>query len=140
MNIDVSGMTEATGKIYLRVNWVDRMRGGVSFGGTNIVAVCTKAWWKTKSPEAQNGAIIHEVGHQLGMAASGKGILPDKISTFYDSSKGHKGPHCHAGIARGQERYDGKKDKAASKCMMYGATNGISAFCNECSKALKKVD
>ena len=140
VDIDVSRLPAETGTIELKVNWVDRMRGGISFRGTNIVAICTKAWWQTKSETAQNQAIVHEVGHQLGMVANGSRILPDKTPNHYDNSKGHKGNHCHAGIPTGQARYDSKADKAASTCVMYGATNGKIAFCSECAKALKKVD
>ena len=126
------------------------MRGGLSFGGTNVVAVCTKAWWKDKSTQAQNEVMIHEMGHQFGMSvkggprvANGKISNPsllDAISTHYDDSKGHKGNHCHAGIPSGQARYDGNENKVLSTCVMYGSTNGKSTFCAECSSALRKVD
>ncbi len=140
VDIDVSWLPAETGTITLKVNWVDRMRGGLSFRGTNIVAICTKSWWQTRSELDQNQVIVHEVGHQLGMVANGNGILPTKTSYHYDNSKGHKGNHCHAGIPVGQTRYDSRTDKGISTCVMYGATNGKSAFCSECAKALKKVD
>lgn len=44
VSVDISSLPAETGTITLKVNWVDRMRGGLSFGGTNIVAICTKAW------------------------------------------------------------------------------------------------
>ena len=68
------------------------------------------------------------------------GLLPDKSPYYYDRNKGHAGTHCHYDIAAGQARYDSSSDRSNSKCVMYGATNGKSAFCAECAKILKKVD
>ncbi len=84
--------------------------------------------------------MVHEVGHQFGMTTDGTGILPDKIATYYDSSKGHVGNHCHYGIPAGQARYDSKVDLSRSRCVMYRATNGHSDFCVNCANAMKKVD
>jgi hypothetical protein len=140
VNIDISALPAETGTIKLKVNCVDYMRGGLSFKETNIVAICTRAWWRNINDNEQCQVIIHEVGHQLGMVANGKGKLPDKTPYHYDSSKGHVGNHCHYDIAAGQPRYDSSTDLANSKCVMYGSTNGKSAFCTECAKALKKVD
>lgn len=140
VSVDISSLPAEAGTITLKVNWVNRMRGGLSFGGTNIVAICTKAWWKSIDNTRQNQTIIHEMGHQLGMVADGGGKLPDKTSYFYDNTKGHIGEHCHYDIAAGQDRYDSDMDRINSKCVMYGATNWKSDFCPECAKALKKVD
>jgi len=129
-----------TGKIVLKLAWVDRMRAGLSFVGNNLICVCTKAWWQTISTVDQNQVIIHEMGHKIGMVPNGEGALPDKITTFYDDSKGHVGTHCHHGIPAGQARYDNSPDAALSDCVMYGATNGHSAFCVHCSEAAKKQD
>lgn len=140
VNIDVSALPKETGTILLKVNWVNRMRAGLSFPGINIVAICTKAWWTKISTNDQNGTIIHEIGHQLGMTSDGSGKLPDKISSFYDTSKGHIGNHCHYGIAAGQAKYDSNADSKLAKCVMYGSSNGYRSFCINCTKALKKVD
>ncbi len=151
VDIDVSWLPRTNGDVNLIVNWVDRMRGGVSFGGTNIVAICTKGYWKDVSTKLQNEIMIHEIGHQIGMAVKGgarvnqigKVVNPsklDSITTFYDTTQGHQGNHCHAGIPLGQARYDGRNDKKLSTCVMYGSTNGKSSFCAECANALRKVD
>ena len=140
VNVDISTLAADNGTIVMKTNLVNRMRGGLSFTGTNIVAICTKAWWQSKSNNDQNQVIIHEVGHQLGMVATGSGKLPDKTSYHYDDTKGHVGNHCHMGIPAGQARYDSRADGALSQCVMYGATNGKSVFCVECTKALRKVD
>lgn len=140
VKIDVSKLTSGTGTITLTVTWVDRMRAGLSFGGTNLICVCTKAWWKNKTSAQQNEVIIHEMGHKIGMVPDGTGKLPDKTDTFYDSTKGHVGTHCHHGIPAGQARYDTSADASLSDCVMYGSTNSQSAFCEHCAVAAKKQD
>ncbi|MEP3415038.1 MAG: hypothetical protein ABJN66_08340 [Gilvibacter sp.] len=140
VKIDVSKLPRGTGTVTLKVTWVDRMRAGLSFGGSNLICVCTKAWWKNKSLAQQNEVIIHEMGHKIGMVPGGTGKLPDKTDTFYDSSKGHVGTHCHHGIPAGQARYDSATDASLSDCVMYGSTNSHSAFCEHCSVAAKKQD
>ena len=125
VNVDVSTLPAEIGTITLIVNWVNRMRGGLSLTGTNIAVVCTRSWWQYKSNSYQNQVIVHEVGHQLGMVPNGlrssKSKL-DKVSSHYDHT--HAGDHCYK----------------PTGCVMYGATNGKSAFCVECIKAVKKVD
>ncbi len=140
VKVKVSGLTAATGSIILRVNWVNRFRGGLSFGGGNLICVCTRAFWSTKSNASQNQTMIHEMGHKVGMVADGTGKGPDKVNTLYDTSKGHVGNHCHKGIPAGQARYDSSADLALSTCVMYGATNGKSAFCDKCAPAVRKQD
>lgn len=139
VKIDVSGLPAATGTITLEVNWIDIMAGGTSYGA-NLISVCTKSWWTDKPTSGQNDIIVHEMGHKLGMAVDGIGKKPDKIPTYYDSSKGHVGNHCHHGIPAGQARYDSSADQTASDCVMYGATNGKSAFCEHCTVAVRKQD
>jgi len=141
VEIDVSKIaTPQTGTLTLTVTWVDRMRAGLSFTANSLICVCTKGYWQTKSASAQNEVIIHEMGHKIGMVPDGTGILPDKTTTFYDSTKGHVGTHCHKGIPGGQARYDASADSALSACVMYGSTNGHSGFCNHCAVAARKQD
>jgi len=140
VNIDVSGLPSEIGTITLKINRVNRMRAGLSFGGTNIVAICTKAWWQVITTQNQNEVIVHEVGHQFKMVVDGSGILPEKTANFYDSTKGHVGSHCHTGIPAGQARYDSQADLTLSLCVMYGATNNHSDFCSDCAIAVKKID
>lgn len=140
VEIDVSTLPRKQGKIEMKVNIVDRMRGGLSFGNKSIVAICTRSWWRNVPGAQQNHVAIHEVGHQVGMTSDGAGIKPDKVPTYYNNSKGHVGPHCHYGIPAGQARYDARRDLNRSRCVMYGAVNGHSSFCDHCSDALKKAD
>jgi hypothetical protein len=140
VRIDVSALPLATGKIYLVVNIVDRMRGGISFYGGNLICVCTKAWWSTFGTKMQNEVIVHELGHKMGMAADGSRKLPDKTVSWYDDAKGHRGNHCFYGLSATQVRYDSSADLSRSKCVMYGATNDLSDFCVNCAPAVCKVD
>lgn len=140
VRIDVSALPHATGKIYLVVNIVDRMRGGISFFGGNLICVCTKAWWSTFDPKMQNEVIVHELGHKMGMVADGSGKLPDKTVSWYDDAKGHRGNHCFYGLSATQGRYDSDADLSGSKCVMYGVANDLSDFCVNCAPAVQKVD
>lgn len=136
VEIDVTGLPAATGDIALRVNWVDRMRGGLSFGGGNLICACSKAWWQNKAAVRQNEVLVHEFGHKVGMVADGTGKLPDKVSTWYDG-KGHVGPHCHEGVPLAATAFSGT---AGTTCVMFGATNQKSAFCANCKPAVRKMD
>ncbi len=140
IKVDVTGLPEGKGKIVLVVNWVDRMRAGLAFGGNNLICVCTKGWWNKKDTAGQNEVIIHEMGHKFDMTPDGKGKNVDKIASFYDSSKGHVGTHCFKGNAAGKARYDTAAVAAKTTCVMYGSTNGKSTLCSNCKKAMKKQD
>jgi len=140
VSISVNHIPVGEGNIKLIVNWVDRMRAGMEFPGGNLICVCTRAWWQNENTKSQNQTMIHEMGHKVGMVASGAGKLPEKVATYYDDLKGHKGPHCYFGNPDYQARYDSATDRNRSRCVMYGETNGISSFCSNCKKALRKLD
>jgi hypothetical protein len=140
VQIDVSALPPTTGKIELVVNIVDRMRGGISFPGGNLICVCTKAWWSTVDAKMQNEVIIHELGHKMGMVADGSGKLPDRAVSWYDNAKGHRGNHCFYGLSATQARYDSDADLSGSNCVMYGAANNLSDFCVNCAPAVLKLD
>lgn len=133
VKVKVTGLAAATGTLTLKVNWVNRMRGGLSVGG-NLICVCTRAWWRNTSTVDQNQIMIHEMGHKLGMVADGTGKLPDKTTTHY-TQKGHLGPHCHEGLP---VKASYSSDKGT--CVMFGATSAITAFCSNCEPAVKKMD
>lgn len=140
VNISVDHLPAGKGTITLTVNWVDRMRGGLAIGSGNLICVCSRAWWQNVSTADQNQVIIHEMGHKVGMASKGTGILPEKISTYYDDSKGHVGSHCHNGIPDSQARFDNAADGALAVCVMYGATSSKTAFCGVCKPIVRKLD
>lgn len=135
VTVDVTALPAGRGTITLVVNWVDMMRGGVSFGGGNLIAVCTRAWWVTKDDNSQNQVMIHELGHQVGMVSPGTGKLPDKPAKHY-TGRGHRGDHCHQGIPLATTF----SSSTGTTCVMFGATNGVTAFCSDCSPAVVKVD
>lgn len=135
VSIDVTALPAGTGTITLTVDWVNRMRGGVSFGG-NIVCICTRAWWRTKTTAAQNQVMIHELGHQFDMVPQGAGTSTDQPATQYSGS-GHVGSHCHNGISPPQASYSGA---TGSICVMFGATNGVTTFCANCLPCVRKTD
>ncbi len=140
VSINVSSLPKGEGKIFLRVNVVDRFRAGLASGRNPYVIVCTKAWWVKESPEDQNDVAIHEIGHKVHMVANGENGQPDKVVTHYNDEKGHVGDHCFYGNGPGATRYDTDIASKNSKCVMYGATNGKHQFCRNCSKAIRKVD
>jgi len=140
VRIDVSTLPRGTGTIELVVNVVEKMRGGLSYHGVNLICVCTKAWWSEIDTTTQNNIIAHEIGHKLGMVADGSGKLPDRTPSMYDDAKGHIGNHCFYGLPANQIRYGSSSDVLRSKCVMYGDTNGIGDFCVNCAPAVSKVD
>jgi hypothetical protein len=136
VDIDVTGLPTETGTLTITVNWVDRMRAGLASSG-NMVIICTRAWWNDKSTRAQNEVMIHEIGHMLGMVTNGSGTLPDTPAKHY-ANRGHVGNHCHSGLALRDSFASG--DNSGSNCVMFGATNGKSAFCGDCTPAVRKLD
>jgi type VI secretion system secreted protein VgrG len=73
------------------------------------------------------------MGHKVGMVPDGTTL--DATPNQY-TGKGHVGSHCHTGLAV-LATYSGVD---GSTCVMFGATNGLSAFCADCARAAKKVD
>lgn len=134
VKVKVDGLAAATGTITLKVNWVNRMRGGISIGGGNMICVCTRAWWANESTADQNQVMVHEMGHKIGMVPGGTGKGPDKTPNQY-TGKGHVGSHCHTGLPV-QASYS----EASGTCVMFGSTNNKSAFCADCVTAVKKED
>lgn len=133
VRVDVSWLPPGTGDIDLVVHGVALMRAGVALGNGNAVCVCTRAFWRSESNAQQNAVMIHEIGHKVGMVPNGTGV--DRSPTQYDES-GHRGSHCHNGITA-RANYGGV---AGSTCVMFGETNGLSAFCANCQPGVRKND
>lgn len=138
VHVDVTGLDAGTGTITLTVDWVDRMRGGVSLGGGATVVVCTRAWWQTISANDQNCTLVHELGHQFGMVPTGADRTLD-AHEFQYTGHGHVGSHCRKGVARAAG-YGDDASLAASRCVMFGTVNGRIAFCGDCAPQVRKVD
>ncbi|AFL74240.1 hypothetical protein [Thiocystis violascens] len=139
VEIDVTGLAVGRGRIDVKVNVVDRMRGGLALGGANQVCVCTRAWWSNQPDAKQECTIIHEIGHKLDMVVKGSGKQPDAVATHY-SGKGHAGDHCYQGCPAGEASYNTAANLSASQCVIFGAVNQKNAFCANCEKAVKKLD
>lgn len=139
IEVDVSDLPAGVGTLIVNVNVVDRMRGGLAFGGTPNICICTRAWWNTVGHHDQACTVVHEMGHQVHMVVDGSGNQPDRVTTQYDK-RGHVGSHCHNGCASGQEDYSTSDNVKASTCVMFGTVNGKVAFCGNCAPAMKKVD
>lgn len=139
VNVTTSGLPAGTGTIRLTVNWVDRMRGGLSFTGTSLVAICTRAWWTDISAAEQNQTLTHELGHQFGMVP--EGLTAEALDAHADqyTASGHVGSHCHHGVAA-KANYGDDASNTASDCVIFGATNGKLAFCPLCGPQVRKVD
>lgn len=139
VDIDVTGLPSGQGQIRLKVNVVDRMRGGLALGGANMTCVCTKAWWRVQPDAKQACTAVHELGHKFQMVAAGTGIEPDKCANHY-TAKGHVGDHCHSGCLASTPAYNNSTELAKSTCVMFGTVNQRLAFCSDCAPAVKKVD
>jgi hypothetical protein len=143
VSIDVSELPASEGTITLKVNCVDSMNGGLSFNEGNIICLCTRSWWTNESNLDQNQVLIHEMGHKIGMVADGLGISPDKVISLYgkySEAPTHVGNHCHHGIPDSDSPFDDIQNLLKSKCVMYGATNNITTFCENCKMALRRID
>jgi hypothetical protein len=90
------------------------------------------------SDEEQHAVAIHEIGHRIGMVASGEKKLPDKPATYYLGG-GHVGDHCSKGVPAGAN-LDSAEAERLSQCVMFGATNLKTAFCGDCAPVVKKLD
>jgi len=137
---------DTTGRIELVVNVVNRFRGGISYGGGNLICVCTRSWWRSETQLAQNAVLIHEMGHKIGMVPDGN---PSRTCDLEHTNalfpnqyrrRGHRGSHCCAGVgppAAGGE-YDGSE---APDCVMFGSSRqNVQDFCPHCTRAVNKVD
>jgi len=133
VNVKLSGLPAATGTITLKVYCVNRMRTGVSLGAGNLVCICTRVWWRTFSDSQQNGVIVHEIGHQLGLVPDGSGKGLDRTPNQF-VGKGYNGSHCHAGL---QEM--ASYANQSGSCVMFGASEHL-AYCPDCAMAARKVD
>ena len=72
------------------------------------------------------------------MVADGTGKKVDRTSKQYINQR-HRGSHCSNGY-----NYDAAtsvwSNGAGTKCVMYGSTNGVRAFCDVCEPAVRKTD
>lgn len=130
--------TSVTGELMLRILHIERMRGGFADSdGSNITTACTRYEWSDY--REQNKIMVHEAGHQFKMVVDNTvdGSLPDKPANHY-TGRGHKGDHCHTGLSL--KTLYALGDEASAGCVMFGAVSNKIEFCEDCAKAIKKVD
>lgn len=133
VRIKVSHLKADEGDIILKVRCVNSMVAGVAFHTSPVICISTRCYWTAVDPKQQNQVIIHELGHKCGMAPRGTGT--DRVPSHY-TARGHRGNHCHDGIALEKEF----KSSKGTNCVMFGAANGRLSFCPHCSIALQKED
>ncbi|VAW59613.1 hypothetical protein MNBD_GAMMA08-2635 [hydrothermal vent metagenome] len=139
-------VNDLEGVLELETYVVEKFLGGFSSGGSNEVLIATRSWWSAikKTSQSLIQTVNHEVGHKIGMVATGNvkkpAVKPNQV-TFLDSntpdshddlygqyhkncgkknnSKGHQGPHCENGV-----NYTKSKNTwyGTPKCVMFGST------------------
>lgn len=137
---------DTMGTIVLEVNGVNRFRGGVAYGGGNLICVCTRTYWRDVGTLEQNAIIIHEMGHKIGMVPNGNSSetcdLEGGTVQFPDHyiERGHRGNHCCAGVGPPTPGPDYSGSESPG-CVMFGrASSRVRDFCPPCAQAVNKVD
>lgn len=140
--------------IELKIKTVDGWINGFAYNGINLLAIANKAVWEDQGESCKAYTINHEVGHKVGMVATGVGRLPEKPPNLYGEKRGvndqdHMGPHCQKGANWDATKPRGKRWSGSPQCVMFGA-DGImdggtykpapAEFCSDCEKAVRKLD
>lgn len=142
-------LTERKGKLKVDIEYryVAGWSLGFSYRDVNLVTAAKYAEWEPVPAEQLEQTLTHEVGHKIGMVATGQRFLPSAPSTYYQDSfacnyGGHRGPHCRKGAT-----YLPRADEwtGAPGCVMFGddkTPQGSSpkTFCDECAKIVRKLD
>lgn len=97
-------------------------------------------------------AIIHEIGHMMGMVHDGRGRHLDKPNpdTYYSGQGQDDAPHCNTGATYTAPRRDGDPHvwTGTQGCVMYGAARRDTTagpyspltYCAGCSAVVRKID
>lgn len=113
--------------------------------GARVTTTAKATSFNDMPQETKDYTWNHEVGHRVGMAATGTGKSPDKHNFLYGENRGvndknHSGPHCENGATFSSNNWSG-----TPKCVMFGA-NGIGGahapkeFCPKCEPQVRKLD
>lgn len=138
--------------IKLTVRTAGAWSGGFAYTYIPLIAIATRSFFDDTGDDEQLATVMHEVGHKIGLAATGVGPVPDKTGDLYGYPKGsgddrgHWGPHCANGAG-----WDGSKWSGTPKCVMWGANGYWDAaakkfvkrkakFCPNCEKIIRKLD
>lgn len=153
-DIERNFFTKKKGRWFLKmtVRTAGGWSGGFAYTYIPLIAIATRSFFDDIDEDSQLATVMHEVGHKIGLAATGDGPVPDKTADLYGHPKGkgddrgHWGPHCANGAG-----WDGKKWSGTPNCVMWGA-NGYydkaakkfvkrkSTFCPNCEKIIRKLD
>jgi len=133
------------GTIEIKCWAVGGFQGGYSTGNSNLIVVCKRSWWtKGITDSERRQTAVHELGHKIGMAATGDRPFPanpgandvnfidhstpDSHGSLYgeyhrganSNAKGHVGNHCEKGMTA----YDASKDQWSGTpgCVMFGGS------------------
>jgi len=144
-----------TWHVELKLRIADNWSGGFAYTQINLLAIATRAFWKDKTRAEMAQVINHEIGHKVGMVATGRGRLPNAPPRLYGQNRGvndqdHRGPHCSKGATWDATKPRGQRWSGAPQCVMFGS-NGISnrggrwraapaVFCADCAAAVRKLD
>ncbi len=158
------GATRGSLQLSLDLRLVDSWTNGYQW--RNTVVIANRVVWEDMSAAVREYTLVHEIGHRLGMAASGTpsasmpaiapqapwaaAHTPDVHAQYYDQSwGGHAGGHCQNGA-----NWDGTNWGGAPSCVMFGA-DGVGwvnadgsvtinqappQFCPLCEPQVRKAD
>jgi hypothetical protein len=154
LKLDAAALKQVTdagkaGTIFCRfkVRIANSFSNGLSYSTVNLVLVAVRARWEDRTDASIGQTLIHEIGHKIGMVADGSAgrLAPDRPPFYYHqdlpafAGTTHAGRHCSKGATYdlGTKAWSGNP-----QCVMYGAGHSQrpASFCEDCSKALRKLD
>lgn len=124
---------------------------GETFPDYKLIVLATERNGTAFSDHHVKVAIIHEIGHMIGMVHGGTGRRLDKPDpdTYY-TGRGHDGPHCSAGASYTAPAHEGDPHvwTGNQTCVMYGAAMrdihsgpySPTTYCAGCSAVVRKID
>jgi len=131
-------------RVTLDLKLVQTFLGGYCPASAHMIVMATRSNWKDLLPDdstAVTAALIHEMGHKLGMVASGSCLSPDRPGGFYPTGKyagcTHRGNHCETGATYQSDGYW----SGEPQCVMFGDDRAPKTnFCSDCKPAVRKLD
>lgn len=132
--------------VRVRMNLITGGINGFSAGSQGRGMLIAQATRRTSGEKRDDDklatTVMHEMGHKIGMVASGVDSRKSRYieaTPFQYTGKGHKGSHCHRDVAdEAADSYRG----GGGTCVMFGESGSArkDTFCPDCGKALKKIN